>query len=193
MATQNPKPGQAAELRDHLSHLLARVGAGDRSALKSVYDLTHAKLFGVCLRILNDDALAEDALQDSYIKVWRSADRFDAGRASPITWLAAIARNTAIDRRRALGTREYVSDDILADAPSNETDALTRLEEGEKADALRKCLGTLEEKQRNVIRTAFFEGDSYRELAERMGTPLGTVKSWVRRGLKRLKDCMEDE
>ena len=186
------QPDPTDNARAHLVQLLGRVAERDRNALKSVYDLTSAKLFGICLRILNDRGHAEDALQDVYIKVWRGADRFDAAKASPVTWLAAIARNTAIDRKRSLGSRTYVSDGILEDMESGEPGALEQLEAKEKSNILQRCLGTLDAKQENVIRTAFFEGDSYTDLAKRLDTPLGTVKSWVRRGLKRLKDCIDN-
>lgn len=183
---------QTDSARAQLSRLLDQAGQGDRQAFQDIYNLTSAKLFGVCLRILNDRGASEDALQDAYIKVWRNAGRFDARRASPITWLATIARNTAIDRKRSGGNRVMVSDDAIKDMASDDRSALENLEAQEGANILNKCLDTLEARQRNVIRTAFFEGHSYNELAQKLNTPLGTVKSWVRRGLKRLKDCMDN-
>lgn len=187
-----PQSSETDRARAQLSALIKQAADGDRQAFQDIYNLTSAKLFGVCLRILNDRQASEDALQDAYVKVWRSAGRFDAKRASPITWLATIARNTAIDRKRSGGNRVMVSDDAIKDMAADEQSALERLEKKEGADILNKCLDSLEARQRNVIRTAFFEGHSYNELAQKLGTPLGTVKSWVRRGLKRLKDCMDD-
>lgn len=178
--------------RAQLSNLLGQVADGDRQAFQDIYNLTSAKLFGVCLRILNDRQASEDALQEAYVKIWRSAGRFDAKRASPITWLATIARNTAIDRKRSGGNRIMVSDDAIKEMASDERSALENLESQEDTNVLNKCLDSLEARQRNVIRTAFFEGHSYNELAQKLDKPLGTVKSWVRRGLKRLKDCMDD-
>jgi len=183
---------QTDRARAQLSNLLGQVANGDRQAFQDIYNLTSAKLFGVCLRILSDRQASEDALQDAYVKIWRNAGRFDARRASPITWLATIARNTAIDRKRSGGNRVMVSDDAIAEMATEERSALEKLEAREDRNILNKCLDNLEAKQRNVIRTAFFEGHSYNELAQKLNTPLGTVKSWVRRGLKRLKDCMDD-
>ncbi|GAA0482587.1 sigma-70 family RNA polymerase sigma factor [Parasphingorhabdus litoris] len=178
--------------RAQLSGLIGQAANGDRLAFQDIYNLTSAKLFGVCLRILNDRQASEDALQDAYVKIWRNAARFDAQRASPITWLATIARNTAIDRKRSGGNRVMVSDDAITNMAAKEQNILERLEAQEGTEILNKCLDSLEARQRNVIRTAFFEGHSYNELAQKLGTPLGTVKSWVRRGLKRLKDCIDD-
>ncbi len=178
--------------RAQLSALIWKVADGDRQSFQEMYNLTSAKLFGVCLRILNDRQASEDALQDAYVKIWRNARRFDAKRASPITWLATIARNTAIDRKRSGGNRMMVSDETIKEMASAERSVLENLETQEGAHILNKCLDSLEARQRNVIRTAFFEGHSYNELAQKLDTPLGTVKSWVRRGLKRLKDCMND-
>ncbi len=187
-----PQSSETDRARAQLSALISQAADGDRQAFQDIYNLTSAKLFGVCLRILNDRQAAEDALQDVYVKVWRNAGRFNAQRASPITWLATIARNTAIDRKRSGGSRVMVSEDAIRNMAGDEQSALERLEKQEGADILNKCLDSLEARQRNVIRTAFFEGHSYNELAQQLGTPLGTVKSWVRRGLKRLKDCMDD-
>lgn len=178
--------------RAQLTDLIGQAADGDRQAFQDIYNLTSAKLFGVCLRILNDRQASEDALQDVYVKIWRNAGRFDAKRASPITWLATIARNTAIDRKRSGGNRVMVSDDAIMDMASDDKGALEGLEAQEGVNILNKCLDSLEARQRNVIRTAFFEGHSYSDLAQKLNTPLGTVKSWVRRGLKRLKDCIDD-
>ena len=124
--------------RSQLAAALARVAGGDRAALRMIYEDTSAKLFGVCLRILKDRSEAEDVLQDVYVTVWRKAATFDPGRASPITWMVAIARNRAID-----------------------------------------------------IRAAFLDGATYEELAARLNVPLGTMKSWIRRGLLKLRACLE--
>ncbi|MGE0210233.1 MAG: sigma-70 family RNA polymerase sigma factor [Parvibaculaceae bacterium] len=173
-----------------LENLLARVALRDRQAFAELYRRTCAKLFGICLRILNERTDAEEVLQETYVKVWRNADRFVRERASPITWMAAIARNQAIDRMRA---RKPASDPIetvldLGDGrPSPEAEALA----ADDGRALRNCLDELQDKQRAAIREVYFTGFTYDELARRTGTPLGTVKSWIRRGLARLKDCLE--
>ena len=182
----------AGAARDSLSDALARVADGSEAALKEVYQRTSAKLFGLCLRILGDRGEAEDALQEIYVSVWRRAESFDPARASPITWLAALARNRAIDRMRASG-RPRPAEPIEAAArlADDAPDALSALEKDEEKDRLLGCVDELEERQSGPIRAAFFGGLSYPELAERAGVPLGTMKSWIRRGLLRLRECLE--
>lgn len=180
------------DARAALSSALAQVALGSEAALRDVYDRTSAKLFGVCLRILGDRAEAEDALQDVYVTVWRRAGSFDDSRASPITWLATLARNRAIDRLRS-AKRSRASEPV--EAASNIADsgpsALESLQASEERGRLLDCLGEIEERTGDAIREAFFGGLTYAELAERMKVPLGTMKSWVRRGLVKLKDCLE--
>ncbi len=177
--------------RAALSAALKRVAGGDQAALRFVYDQTSAKLFGVCLRILKSEVEAEDVLQEVYLTVWRKAGGFDETRASPITWLAAMARNRAIDRLRATGSRrrDIGLDGFESQDPS--PSALAGLEASEDVHRLQHCLGELEERQANVLRTAFFEGLTYEALARRLETPLGTVKGWIRRSLMRLRVCLE--
>jgi len=174
--------------RARLSAELERVAQGDKAALRTVYDLTSAKLLGVCLQFLPDRAMAEDVLQDVYLKVWQSAATFDPQRASPITWLCMLARNRAIDWRRASGRYEAVLRSA-ADEPPIE-DAGSDIDERHRV--LHQCLGMLETARRASIRAAFMEGFTYSELAARASVPLGTMKSWVRRGLLQLRKCIED-
>ncbi len=178
--------------RRQLAAAIARVAAGDRAALRLVYAATSAKLFGVCLRILGDRSEAEDVLQEVYLTVWRKAARFDKSVASPITWLVAIARNRAIDRLRsgAVARRSLpieAADDIADAGPS----AIERLEARDEHARLDDCFEELEERQRVAIRAAFLDGLTYEELARRSEVPLGTMKSWIRRGLKKLRACLE--
>lgn len=179
--------------RARLTQALARVAEGDRAALREVYDLTSAKLFGVCLRISQDRQSAEDSLQDVYLKVWNRAGRFDAERASPITWLCAIARNTAIDARRAGGGAVLVPQELAAEVADDRATAPELIEAGQERARIFECLDGLEEKQGRAIRAAFFDGLTYAHLAEAMKVPLGTMKSWVRRGLMQLKGCLGDD
>ena len=178
--------------RDELAVALVQAGQGDRSAFRTVYEATSAKLFGVCLRILPDRQAAEDVLQDTYVIVWRKAASFDASRASPITWLVTIARNRAIDRLRSAAPMKNAApvEDAhdLADSGPLASDVV---EQADEAARLNGCLETLEDRARAVIRTAFFEGATYDELARRENVPLGTMKSWIRRGLMRLRSCLE--
>ena len=182
-----------ADARLTLTQALIATGNEDRDAFRTLYRLTSAKLFGICLRICQDRSAAEDVLSEVYLLIWRRAGAFEPGRASPITWLATIARNRAIDWRRAIGSRPAAplaeAPDVVDDAPS----AVDRLLQAESDGRLHLCLDKLDDKQRGAIRTAFFEGLTYAELAARQSVPLGTVKSWVRRGLLRLKDCLDDD
>ena len=182
------KPQQTADLVE----LLARVAKQDRSAFSALYAATSAKLYGVVWRILPARDRAEDVLQDVYVTVWRKAGSFDPTRASPITWLVAIARNRAIDRLRssAVSRRSDPSEsaeDVRDDAPA----ALDLVVAAEQQERLKTCLGELEERHSAVIRSAFLDGVTYEQLAQRMEVPLGTMKSWIRRGLMKLRTCLE--
>ena len=188
----NSSQGTAHREREALAEALAKVARGDRSAFAQVYERTSAKLFGICLRILGNRNEAEEALQEAYINVWQKAAGFDPARSSPITWLAALARNKAIDRLRARGSRpsEPLGEDALAVADPSAS-ASDRLENAEETQLLARCISELEERQATPIRKAFFGGVTYAELASGEGVPLGTMKSWVRRGLLRLKECLQ--
>ena len=131
-------------------------------------------------------------MQEAYVNVWRNAAAFDADRASPISWLAAIARNKAIDRLRGRGKRVFatIDEEVLA-IPDPSPSALTSVSDGEERTRLMGCIGELDAQHGDAIRAAFFGGQTYAELAEKDAVPLGTMKSWIRRGLMRLKDCLE--
>lgn len=188
-----PRPALTpVQNREELARALTRVSEGDESALGEVYDRTSAKLFGICLRILRDRGEAEDALQEVYVSVWRRAGSFDASRASAVTWLATLARNRAIDRLRAAGRpRETAPIETALVVPDSADDALALLEAGEDRARLNGCIEELEQRQSGAIRAAFFDGYTYSELAARDDVPLPTMKSWVRRGLLRLRECLE--
>jgi RNA polymerase sigma factor (sigma-70 family) len=178
--------------RRQLAAAINRVAAGDQAALRLVYSETSAKLFGVCLRILGERSEAEDVLQEVYLTVWRKAASFEESVASPITWLVAIARNRSIDRLRASGaSRATLPIEAAADVPDASLSAVERLEVDEDQARLRDCLHELEERQSAAIRAAFLDGFTYDELAERARVPLGTMKSWIRRGLLKLRACLE--
>jgi RNA polymerase sigma-70 factor (ECF subfamily) len=182
----------AETTRIELAAALARVADGDRAALRMVYQDTSAKLFGVLVRILNDKSEAEDVLQEVYVTVWRKAATFDPSRASPITWLVAIARNRAIDRLRAgAAGRRMESIDAAGDVSDPAPAAVELVEQAQVHARLAACLKELEDRQSKAIRAAFMDGNTYEELATRMGVPLGTMKSWIRRGLLKLRACLE--
>lgn len=176
--------------RTDIDALVLRVAEGDRQALKTLYERTAAKLYGICRRVLPDEADAQDALQEVFVLVWRKAARFDPAKASAITWLATLARNKAIDRvrvRREPSALLDEADHVASDAPSQ----LEVVEQAEDAERLARCLDELDERARIMIKTAFLDGYSYPELASREGVPLATMKSWIRRGLIRLRGCLE--
>lgn len=185
-----PDPDHA---RAHLAGVLIRCGDEDRQAFRELYSLTSAKLFGVCLRICGERQAAEDVLSEVYITIWKRAGAYEPGRASPISWLATIARNRAIDWRRSRGARPTSDLDAVPEIADESVSALQGLLDQEDDRKLHLCLDALDDRARGAIRTAFFDGLTYAELAAREAVPLGTMKSWVRRGLLRLKDCLHDD
>ncbi len=188
-----PDRGDADTARQRLVEALVATGNEDRGAFRTLYDLTSAKLFGVCLRICGDRQAAEDVLSDVYLTIWKRAGAFEPGRASPISWLATIARNRAIDWRRSTGRAAPIRVDDIAEVADDRASAEEVMLVDERAAQLYGCLDQLDQRQKDAIRTAFFEGLTYAELAQRDAVPLGTMKSWVRRGLLRLKDCLGDD
>ena len=183
---------QGAQESSHLDGLLRDVANGNRTAFESLYRATSSKLFGVCLRLLADRGEAEDVLQDVYTGLWHKAVQFDPGRASAMAWLATIARNKSIDRLRALPMRGKtapieVIDEMADPGPSPLQQAEATADRVRLAD----CMQQLDQRRRTLIRAAFFEGATYEELAARSGSPLGSVKSWIRRGLMQLRTCLE--
>jgi RNA polymerase sigma-70 factor, ECF subfamily len=174
---------------DEIEALIARVALGERSAFSMLYDATSAKLLGVCLRVLKDRAAAEDAMQDSFVKVWKNADRYRANGLSPMTWLITIARNTAIDRLRA--RRDAADVDALSDVPpargpSPEGAAIAASE----VQRIFRCMDELEAERRDAVRGAYLDGQSYADLAKRFEVPLNTMRTWLRRSLMVLRECM---
>jgi RNA polymerase sigma factor (sigma-70 family) len=184
-------PSGAAAARAALVEALVATGEQDRGAFQRVYHLTSAKLFGICVRICGDRQAAEDVLHEVYLTVWKRAAAYEPGRASPITWLATLARNRAIDWRRSAAARPSLP---LGEAPDVADEAPLAVDGllGQAADrALHLCLEDLDTNQRDSIRAAFFGGATYAELAVSRAVPLGTMKSWVRRGLHRLRECLD--
>jgi RNA polymerase sigma-70 factor (ECF subfamily) len=158
--------------------------------LQEVYRRTSSKLFGVCLRIFPEKSDAEDALQDAFVNVWQKAGSFDPARASPITWLVTLTRNRAIDRLRASGKRMTAPIEAAADVADDTPDAEACLIDAEDRTRIAHCMETLASGDATMIRTAFFEGATYADIADRAAVPLGTVKSRIRRALMKLKACL---
>jgi RNA polymerase sigma factor (sigma-70 family) len=178
--------------REQIEVLIGRVAMNDRAAFTQLYDATSAKLFGVSLRVLNNRAAAEDAMQDSFVKIWKNAGRYRVNGLSPMTWLITIARNTAIDRLRA--TRKgHVDIDTpgLELAASGAGPEHLAIAAGE-ARRLAGCLDALSEDRGAAVRGAYLDGQTYAELAQTFSVPLNTMRTWLRRGLLALRDCMSD-
>jgi len=185
-------PDTPAEASLNLHDLLGAVAGGDADAFEQLYRTTSAKLFGICLRILPQRSDAEETLQDVFTTIWHKAGQYDATRANPLVWLGMLARNRAIDRLRASATeRHAVPIGLAADVSDDASSTSTLAESSDEQRQLESCMNQLEAQRRNLIRTAFFDGVTYEELARRCGAPLGTVKSAIRRGLAQLKLCLE--
>jgi len=178
--------------RERLREYLVGTASGDRRCFEDLYLRTSSKLFGICLRILHERNAAEEVLQDVYLTIWRKASQYDASRASPVTWLAMIARNKSIDRLRAARVeRASVPIDLAAELADDGPAAPALVEAASEGRRLHDCLEELTGEQGRVIRIAFFEGCTYEEIAHRSATPIGTIKSWIRRGLLKLKECLQ--
>ncbi|WP_163846134.1 sigma-70 family RNA polymerase sigma factor [Pseudooceanicola aestuarii] len=174
---------------EEIEDLIARVALGDRRAFSRLYALTSAKLMGVALRILNSREEAEETVQETFVKVWRNADRYKAGGYSPMTWLITIARNAAIDRLRArrAAAEDLTEAETLADGtPGPEALAVASAERAR----LITCLEELPEDRASAVRGAYLRGETYAELAARHDVPLNTMRTWLRRSLLKLKDCL---
>ncbi len=169
---------------------IAACARGDRSALKLLYDAEAAKMLGVSLRILKRRALAEEAVQDAFMQVWRKADTFNPALGNGRTWLYAILRNRSLNILRNESRTDLTDNMDTFDGASEEDDPETITARLSDASALKRCLETLDPKRRAAVLLAFAHGLSHGELAERMKMPLGTVKSWIRRSLGSLKECL---
>lgn len=178
--------------RDQISELILRVALRDRIAFDRLYVATSAKLFGTCLRVLKDRAEAEEAVQEVFIRIWLKADRFSVTGQSPMSWLIAVARYHAIDRlrarREAAGGMDDVALEVRDPAPGPEAKTVAA---GERR-RLEGCLDELEADRADAVRAAYLDGDSYADLAARHDVPLNTMRTWLRRSLMRLKECLQE-
>ena len=188
--TTAPSPPDAFAVR--LAALLGRSALRDQGAFADLYALTSAKLFGVALRILRRQDWAEEVLQECYVSIWNHAGDYAVARSAPLTWMTSIVRNRCLDWLRR-PQAETTGEEYEIAVESWQDDAagpLEQLMKAGEAGALSRCLAQLEAKQRQSIVLAYFHGLSHSELASHMKEPLGTVKTWVRRGLERLKGCL---
>ena len=175
-----------------LEQLIARSASGDRAAFARLYEASAAKLYGVALRILRREDWAEEVLQECYVSIWTHAPDYRPALAAPMTWMTSIVRNRCLDWLRR--PRPEVADEdgaVLEATESDNPGPLAQLERAKDAQALARCLQGLEARQRQAIALAFYDGLSHSELASHLREPLGTVKTWVRRGLLKLKSCLE--
>lgn len=177
--------------RRQLDELLAGVARGDEAAFAELYQVTSAKLFSVALRILRSKEAAEDVVQDSYFRIWERAQDFKSEIAAPITWMAAIVRNRALDEVRRRGVRPAADVSELDDFPSDDEHPIEVLGRREDVDRLLKCLEGLEPDKRQMVRLAYLDGLSREALAKRFDRPEGTIKTWLHRSLAQLKGCLE--
>lgn len=174
-----------------ITALLQRLARRDRAAFGPLYDATSAKLLGIILRILKRRDVAEEVLQEVYVKIWERAGDFDPGRASPITWIAAIARNRALDEARRKTPDSLEDHPAYLETASTEEGALDALLRGETGGALRDCLSRLEPERASMIVLAYCEGMSREDLGARYNQPVNTIKTWLRRALLQLRTCLE--
>ncbi len=170
--------------------LLQRVAQRDRAAFADLYRTTSAKLFGIILRILNRRDIADEVLQEVFVKIWDRAGDYDPKLASPITWMATIARNRALDEIRRKRPDSIEDHPELLDVASDEASALTNVMRGEDGRRLADCLTKLDEPRRQMVVLAYCQGLSRDELAAKYGQPVNTIKTWLRRSLAQLKGCL---
>jgi RNA polymerase sigma-70 factor (ECF subfamily) len=189
----NPVAESPSEFDELLQSLLGRCAAADSNALQRLYELVSPILFASVTRILRRRALAEEALQDVFISIWQQAGQFTAVRGRPMAWMMSIARYRAIDLMR----RERFAPTLVAELPERRTiDAEPDSEVSSaawlpSAESMQRCLALLSNQQAHCLELAFVDGNSHEDIARLMGSPLGTVKSWIRRGLRSLRQCLE--
>lgn len=173
--------------RLELTTLLAATARGDRTAFQKLYERTAPRLLGVCIRLLGDRHQAEDALQDAYIRIWHNAGEYHEERGTPLTWMMTIVRYLSLDQLRAR-KRHAAEDDIPDEQTAGPETLSVRFDELAR---LGHCLEHLSEDQRDSVLQVYYRGLTHDELSRHLDTPLGTVKSWVRRGIQSLKRCLQ--
>ncbi len=175
--------------RAEIEEMIAQVALRDESAFSSLYDATSRKLFGVCLRVLSNRSEAEEVLQEVYVRIWHKADSYAVTGHSPMTWLITVARNLAIDRlrRRKAPTKDIDAVfDVADNRPGPEASAIASSERA----LLDACMNELDPSRADAVRKAYLEGQTYKNLAKHHGVPLNTMRTWLRRSLQALKECL---
>lgn len=178
-------------LQPDLAQCLVRIAGGDRTAFSQLYDETVGQLYGLALGICRRRSRADDVVQEALVRIWRHAHRYDPGRGEPMAWLATIVRRLSIDALRRAGTDVQLEPEVETGLSDPDGGPLGHAIRARNASAVRRCLSELEPRQRICILLAYYKGYSHSEIGARLGLPLGTVKSHVRRGLRRLKRCIE--
>jgi len=187
---QSPPATPSASSDADLGALLRRIAGRDAAAFATLYKQTQAKLYGVIARILTRGDLSGEVLQEVYVRIWEKAGDFDAAKGSPIAWMATIARNRALDEVRRV--RPVSLEDMPEgfEAAADEVDPMASRERSERLAALLDCLKTLDEEKREAVLLAYYRGFSREALARRLQRPVPTIKTWLRRGLAQLRDCL---
>lgn len=181
---------------------LVAVAKQDAQAFRALYEASSPKLFGFVLRILQQRELAEEVLQESFVNIWNSAASYQSSLASPMTWMSTIVRNRAFDLLRKLNNGQHL--DVSYDSDPFETELWQAMESGDAtpiealelsqdAASLARCMSRLEGLHRQAMSLAYFHDLSHSEVAEHMQLPMGTVKTWIRRGLEKLRICLSKE
>jgi RNA polymerase sigma-70 factor, ECF subfamily len=175
---------------EKLNDLMKRVASGDREAFASLYAATSAKLYGIVLRILKRPDLTDEVVQETYMRIWSRAASFDPAKASPITWMASIARNRALDEVRRVTPASIEDFPAAFEIADTALLASEQLEQKAALLHLQRCLEALEPERRDIVKLAYLEGCSREELGQRFGHPVATIKTWLRRSLMQLRTCL---
>lgn len=177
-----------------LEDCLMQTGLGDRTAFKQLYAASAPRLYALCRRLIRDEPLAEDALQEAFVKIWHNAAQFKHSKASAFTWMSTIVRNQALDKLRQLKTHpdheSALEDEDMQSLISHYPEPQHLHELSAEAQQLWECLQGLKPEPREAILAAFYQGDTHEQLAVKLGKPLGTIKAWIRRGLEQLRGCL---
>ncbi|MGF1630769.1 MAG: sigma-70 family RNA polymerase sigma factor [Kiloniellaceae bacterium] len=177
---------------DQLGQLLARCRLGDQTAFAALYEATSAKLYGVALRILRREAWAEEALQEAFVKIWRHAESYNPARGRPMTWMINVVRNQSLDLLRRADYRANEEEwNPETDRRTSGENPATLAETSQEMQRVLGCLGLLGEEQRDCILLSYHQGLTPTEVAERLKRPVGTVKTWIRRGLIKVRECLD--
>lgn len=183
-------PGDPEGPDQDLAELLARVARGDHAAFEALYEQLAGPVYGVARKVLRDPAQSEEVAQEVMLDVWRSASRFDAARGSAVAWVMTIAHRRAVDRVRAEDA-SVARERKLAPGPASGEDVAQLVEMALDRQRVRRCMGSLTTLQAEAVTLAYYGGYTYSEVAGLLGVALGTVKTRIRDGLIRMRDCME--